>query len=52
MLVRDNRHAEVVGQASVMVVDGRRERGALVVELLRPGDRFDLKKRKRARAND
>ncbi|HET9314069.1 MAG TPA: cyanophycinase [Vicinamibacteria bacterium] len=49
MLVRDNRHAEVVGESPVMVVDGREERGALVVQLLRPGDRFDIKKRKRVR---
>jgi hypothetical protein len=33
-------------------VDGREERGALVVSLLRPGDRFDIKKRKRSRPND
>ena len=52
LLVRDNRHAEVVGQAPVMVVDGREERGSLVVSLLRPGDRFDIKKRKRSRPND
>src|SRR5262245_8537226 len=52
MLVRDNRHAEVVGQTPVMVVDGREERGSLVVQLLRPGDHYDIKKRKRARAND
>jgi cyanophycinase len=52
LLVRDNRHAEVVGQTPVMVVDGREERGALVVSLLRPGDRFDIKKRKRAKGNE
>lgn len=52
MLVRDNRHAEVVGQTPVMVVDGREERGALMVQLLQPGDRFDIRKRKRAKPND
>lgn len=51
MLVRDNRHAEVVGQTPVMVVDGREERGSLVVQLLQPGDRFDIKKRKRSKPN-
>ena len=51
LLVRDNRHAEVVGQTPVMVVDGR-ERGELRVQLLRPGERFDIKKRKRAKGNE
>ncbi len=52
LLVRDNRHAEVAGQTPVMVVDGREKTGALLVELLRPGDRYDIKKRKRAKPND
>jgi cyanophycinase len=52
LLVRDNRHAEVVGQTPVMVVDGREKRGALLVQLLRPGDRFDIKKRKRSKPNE
>jgi cyanophycinase len=47
LLVRDNRHAEVVGRTPVMVVDGRDKPGALVVQLLQPGDRYDIKKRKR-----
>lgn len=49
LLVTDNRYAEVAGRTPVMVVDGRRERGALVVELLRSGDAFDLEKRKRTK---
>jgi hypothetical protein len=32
-----------------MIVDGRRERGALVIELLRGGDAYDLEKRKRSK---
>lgn len=51
LLVRDNRYAEVAGQTPVMVVDGREEKGSLTVQLLRPGDHFDIKKRKRARPN-
>jgi cyanophycinase len=52
MVVRDNRHAEVMGETPVMVVDGRDEPGALVVTLLRPGDRYDIKKRKRGKGNE
>ena len=49
LLVEDNRYAEVAGRTPVMVVDGRQERGALVVELLRGGDAYDLEKRKRSK---
>jgi cyanophycinase len=49
LLVEDNRYAEVAGRTPVMVVDGRKERGALVVELLSSGDAFDLEKRKRSK---
>ncbi len=52
LVVRDNRHAEVMGRAPVMVVDGRDKPGGLVVQLLQPGDRYDIKKRKRAKGND
>jgi len=34
-----------------MVVDGR-ERGEPSMKLVRPGHRFDIKKRKRAKPND
>jgi cyanophycinase len=49
LLVADNRHAEVAGRTPVMVVDGRKERGELVVTLLAGGDAFDLEKRKRSK---
>ena len=49
LAVRDNRHAEVVGPGPVMIVDARAGSGDLVVKLVRPGERFDLKTRKRAR---
>ena len=49
LLVADNRYAEVAGRSPVMVVDGRKERGELVVQLLSAGDAFDLEKRKRSK---
>jgi cyanophycinase len=49
LLVTDNRYAEVAGRTPVMVVDGRKERGALVIDLLRGGDAYDLEKRKRSK---
>jgi hypothetical protein len=49
LLVTDDRSAEVAGRTPVMVVDGRKERGALVVQLLSAGDHFDLEKRKRSK---
>jgi hypothetical protein len=44
LLVEDNRHA-AVERTPVVVVDGRKESVALVVEFLRSGDAFDLDKR-------
>ena len=35
-----------------MVVDGRKERGELVIQLLSAGDPFDLEKRKRSKPNE
>jgi cyanophycinase len=52
VLVRDNRYAEVVGKTPMMVVDGQDKRGSLTVSLLQSGDRFDIKKRKRVKANE
>lgn len=45
ILVEDGRKAEVAG-GPVMIVDGRERPGALVIRLVRPGQRFDLRKRK------
>jgi cyanophycinase len=44
LLVEGGRRAEVVG-GPVMIVDARQKRGALTVRLLRPGQRFDLRRR-------
>lgn len=47
LLISDDRQAEVVGRGPVVVVDGRARPGALVVELLGPGQRYDLASRRR-----
>ena len=45
-LVKDGRFGEVVGSSPVMLVDGGREKGALVVRLARPGQTVDLRERR------
>lgn len=45
--VRDNRHLEVAGRGAVLAVDGRKGRETLLVHVLRPGSRFDLRRRRR-----
>ena len=47
LLVSDDRQAEVVGRGPVLVVDGLARSGALVVEFLGPGQRYDVVKRRR-----
>jgi cyanophycinase len=47
LAVRGNRHAEVVGPGTVMMVDARSAPGDLMVKLVRPGESFDLKARHR-----
>jgi cyanophycinase len=49
LAVSDNRHAEVVGPGDVMMVDAVVGADDFVVSLLRPGEIFDLKARKRLR---
>ncbi|MBA2605725.1 MAG: cyanophycinase [Acidobacteria bacterium] len=46
LLIEDNRLAEVVGDTQIMVVDADKRKGAMLVHLLKNGERFDLKKRK------
>jgi cyanophycinase len=46
LVVRDNRHAEVVGRSEVVTVDAQGD-GELRLIVLRPGDTFDLKTRRR-----
>jgi cyanophycinase len=47
VLVTDNRNLQVVGSTQVMFIDGKRHKGAMVVDVLKAGDWYDLKKRKR-----
>jgi cyanophycinase len=46
LLVEDNARAEVVGDTQIMFVDARNRKGAMLIHLLKAGERFDLKKRK------
>jgi cyanophycinase len=46
LVVRDGRFGEVVGSSPVMLVDGARDKGALVVRLARPGQTIDLRERR------
>lgn len=49
LAVTDNRHAEVVGPGAVMMVDAVVGTDDLIVSLVRPGETFDLKTRRRNR---
>lgn len=49
LIVYDNRVGEAVGESQVMIVDARAKRGALLVYLMRSGERFDLKRRRAIR---
>ena len=46
LLVQGGRYGEVVGSSPVMLVDGGREKGALVVRIARPGQTIDLRHRR------
>jgi cyanophycinase len=47
ILVRDETRADVVGRGQVLVVDGRAGGGRLRVDVLRDGQAFDLRRRRR-----
>jgi cyanophycinase len=47
LIVRDNRTAEVVGASRVMVVEASRDGEAMSLQLLAPGETFDLKDKKK-----
>ncbi len=49
VLISDNKNLEVVGTTWVMFVDARDKKGTMTVNFLKPGERFDLKKRKRSK---
>ena len=46
LLVVDDRYGEVVGTSYVTIVDAQERAGALVLTILEPGRRFDLRKRR------
>jgi cyanophycinase len=46
LVVVDGRYAEVVGASMVMIVDPAERDGALVLRMLEPGTRYDLRKRR------
>jgi cyanophycinase len=48
VMIEDNRRVTVAGKTQVMFVDARGMKGAMTVNFLKPGERFDLKKRKRS----
>lgn len=47
LVVSDNRFGEVLGASQVMIFDGRVKAGAMRFFLLKSGEKFDLKKRKK-----
>lgn len=46
LLVENNRRAEVVGETQVIFVDARNRKGAMLIHILKAGEKFDLKERK------
>ncbi len=47
VLIEDNRNLQVVGATKVMLVNAKGKDGSMIVNFLKTGERFDLKKRKR-----
>lgn len=47
VLIEDNRKLQVIGATQVMFVDAKRRKDSMVVNFLKTGEWFDLKKRKR-----
>ena len=47
LLVKDNRHGEVLGSSRIMFIDGRKTNEPMRVFLLKKGDQIDLKSRKK-----
>lgn len=46
VLIENNRDLTVVGPTQVMFIDAKDRKGAMLVNILKAGERFDLKKRK------
>ena len=45
LVLTDNRYGEVVGTSQIMMVAARKGNGTLIIHLLQPGQRLDLRKR-------
>ena len=46
VMITDNKNLEVYGKTHVMVIDAKDHKGAMIVNILKAGDRYDLKRRK------
>lgn len=46
VMITDNKNLEVFGKTHVMFIDARGHNGGMMVNILNPGDKYDLKKRK------
>lgn len=46
VMIEDNQRLEVVGPTQVMLIDSKDRKGAMLVHILKAGERFDIKKRK------
>ena len=46
VLIEDNRRITVAGGTQVMLIDGKGREGAMLVHIVRSGERFDAKNRK------
>lgn len=49
LYVSDNRFGEVLGDSQVMILDAQNKTNELKIHLLKPNEKFDLKKRKRTK---
>jgi cyanophycinase len=47
LAVKDNRDAEIIGEAPVMIIDAQNRQSSFVVHLLKNGEFFELNKRKK-----
>jgi len=45
LVLSDNRYGEVVGKSQIMMVAAQKGNGTLIIHLLQPGQRLDLRKR-------
>ena len=51
VMVTNNRNLRVLGKTEVMFIDGKDHNGAMIVNVLKSGECYDLKKRKPAKCS-